>query len=142
MQKTWQPAAGETPYDILGGSETIREITERFYDAMERLEPAVAGLHPQDEPGRVSRQSRDNFFHFLCFWLGGPKDYLVMRGHPMLRARHNPFPVDKAMRDGWLRSMLAALDEIGIEGEVRTFLDGRFAHVADFLRNVDEGDEG
>lgn len=127
----------QTPYEILGGAETIRELTERFYDAMERLEPAVANLHPLED-GKVARQSRDHFFHFLCFWLGGPQDYLVQRGHPMLRARHNPFPIDKAMRDGWLRSMLAAMDEMGIEGEVRTFLDGRFAHVADFLRNVPE----
>jgi len=138
MNETWQPSPGETPYDILGGAETIRALVERFYDAMEQDEPALAALHKQDAPGKVSRESRDNFASFLCFWLGGPKDYLEKRGHPMLRARHAPFLVDVAMRDAWVRSMTRALDGIGVYGEVRTFLDGRFAHVADFLRNVDE----
>lgn len=138
MNETWQPSPGETPYDILGGAETIRALVERFYDAMEQDEPALAALHKQDAPGKVSRESRDNFASFLCFWLGGPKDYLEKRGHPMLRARHAPFLVDVAMRDAWVRSMTRALDGIGVHGEVRTFLDGRFAHVADFLRNVDE----
>ncbi|WP_373047456.1 group II truncated hemoglobin [Vulgatibacter sp.] len=133
----WQPAAGETPFEILGGAETIRVLVERFYDAMERDEPALAALHKQDEPGKVSRESRDKFASFLCFWLGGPRTYLETRGHPMLRARHAPFVVDEAMRDAWLRSMITAMDEVGIAGEVRTFLDGRFAHVADFLRNVE-----
>lgn len=137
---SWQPSPGETPFEILGGDETITAIVEHFYDFMEREEPELAALHAQDAPGKVSRQSRENFRLFLRFWLGGPQDYLERRGHPMLRARHAPFLVDKAMRDAWVRSMRAALDAVGIHGEIRTFLDGRFAHVADFLRNVPEDD--
>lgn len=138
MSEGWKPSPGETPYEQLGGAETIRALVEHFYDFMERDEPALAALHKQDAPGKVSRESRDNFFHFLCFWLGGPRDYLERRGHPMLRARHAPFIVDVTMRDAWLRSMFAAMDAVGIHGAVRDFLDGRFAHVADFLRNVEE----
>jgi len=37
--------------------------------------------------------------------------------------------------------MATALDEAAVEGDVRAFLDERFAHVANFLRNVPE-DEG
>jgi hemoglobin len=33
--------------------------------------------------------------------------------------------------------MQAAMDERKITGEVRTFLDARFAEVADFMRNVE-----
>ena len=51
--------------------------------------------------------------------------------------RHNRVAVTVAMRDAWLRCMQAALDKHGITGEVRAFLDGRFAEVADFMRNVD-----
>jgi len=47
-------------------------------------------------------------------------------------------PVGASMRDAWLRSMQRALDGEGITGEVRVFLDNRFAEVADFLRNVAE----
>ena len=139
MQKeTWQPAPGGTPYEQLGGTETIRKLVEHFYDAMERLEPELAAIHKQDEPGKVSRESRDNFAMFLVFWLGGSHGYIEKRGHPMLRARHAPFIVDAKMRDAWLNSMTTAMNELGIGGEVRTFLDGRFAHVANFLRNVEE----
>jgi hemoglobin len=42
------------------------------------------------------------------------------------------------MRDAWLRSMTRALDVRGVAGELRAFLDARFAEVADFLRNAPE----
>ena len=34
-----------------------------------------------------------------------------------------------------LACMAAAMDRIGVEGDIRAFLDARFAHVADFMRN-------
>ena len=68
-------------------------------------------------------------------WLGGPQDYIARHGHPRLRMRHARVPVDVAMRDAWIRAMTTALDEEGIEGDLRRFLDQRFAEVADFTRN-------
>ena len=47
-------------------------------------------------------------------------------------------PVDTAMRDAWLRCMTAAMDAEQVGGRVRSFLDARFAEVADFMRNVAE----
>lgn len=135
-EQKWSPREGETPYEKLGGEVVVREIARRFYDAMDRDEPALARLHPLDKQGRVHPESRENFALFLLFWLGGPHHYLEQRGHPRLRMRHAPFPIDEAMRDAWLRAMKTALDEVGVHGEVRDFLDARFAHVADFLRNV------
>ena len=136
--EAWPPAPGGTPFEKLGGAEKIGQLVEHFYDFMERDEPALAALHKMDAPGRISREIRDNFASFLCFWLGGEGNYIEKRGHPRLRARHAPFVVDIAMRDAWLRSMTSAMDEMGIDGEIRAFLDGRFNHVADFLRNVEE----
>ena len=46
-----------------------------------------------------------------------------------------PFPIGEIERDQWLACMALALDELAVEGEIRAFLDGRFAHVADFMRN-------
>ena len=68
-------------------------------------------------------------------WLGGPDLYVQKHGHPRLRMRHAPFPIGEAERDQWLACMAAAMDHLGIEGDIRAFLDARFAHVADFLRN-------
>jgi hemoglobin len=125
-----------TPFALLGGAERVRALVERFYDHMSEHEPALARLHACTPDGRVDRGSRDRFALFLIGWLGGPQDYIAQHGHPRLRMRHARVPVDVAMRDAWLRSMTAALDAEGVEGEVRRFLDARFAEVADFLRNA------
>jgi hemoglobin len=122
----------------LGGEDAVRRLTETFYDQMEATEPELAQLHELDEHGRVSRRSRDNFGLFLIEWLGGPRNFSATRGHPRLRMRHGRIEIGEAMRDAWLRTMTRALDAQGVTGDVRGFLDARFAEVANFLRNVPE----
>lgn len=125
-----------TPYRLLGGSDAVKILVERFYDIMSDTEPALARLHPCTPDGRVAREPRDRFALFLIGWLGGPEDYVKQHGHPRLRMRHARVIVDVAMRDAWLRCMQAAMTERGVTGEVRAFLDARFAEVADFMRNA------
>lgn len=138
LGQSWTPTDTDTPFARVGGEAGVRELVEAFYDAMERDEPALAALHQVDAQGKIQREFRDRFALFLIGWLGGPQDYIEKHGHPRLRMRHARVPVDGAMRDAWLRSMKAALDGRAIEPAVRTWLDGRFAEVADFLRNVRE----
>ena len=128
----------DSPYLEIGGSEKVLALVERFYDIMERTEPALAALHERDAGGRVSRRNRDHFGSFLVGWLGGPDDYVRDHGHPRLRLRHARVPVDLSMRDAWVRCMTAAMDECDVPAGPRAFLRQRFADVADFLRNVDE----
>jgi hemoglobin len=125
----------ETPYDLLGGRERVLALVEAFYDAMERDEPELAALHRMDGPGKIARVSRDRFGLFLIGWLGGPQDYMAQHGHPRLRMRHGEVPIGIAQRDAWLRCMASALEQCGVVGPIRGFLDQRFAEVADFLRN-------
>jgi hemoglobin len=132
------PSAEDTPFARLGGEPAVIALVERFYDAMERLSPALAGLHELDDQGKVSRGARDRFALFLVGWLGGPQGYIERFGHPRLRMRHGRVAVNVAMRDAWLLSMAAALDGASLEPEVRAFLDARFAEVADFLRNTQD----
>lgn len=128
------------PYLELGGDRAVvLRLVERFYDIMERTEPALAALHELDADGKISRRNRDRFGLFLIGWLGGPDDYVRAHGHPRLRMRHAHVPVDVAQRDAWLRCMNAALAEQAIGEPLLGFLRGRFAEVANFLRNVDEG---
>lgn len=122
----------DTPYEALGGEQAVRALITRFYDRMD-AEPAFAdirALHPPDLAG-----SREKLFEFLCGWLGGPQLYVQKHGHPHLRARHMPFAIGERQRDQWLACMSATLDERQVTGELRTFLDSRFRHVADFMRN-------
>lgn len=127
----------QSPFDALGPG-LVRELALRFYDEMEAHEPALTRVHALDAHGRITAETREHFASFLAFWLGGPQDYLTTRGHPRLRMRHAHVAIGAELRDAWLRSMTRALDGLGIQGPVRSFLDARFAHTADFLRNVPE----
>jgi hemoglobin len=126
----------DLPFHALGGEERVRQLASRFYDHMDADEPALAHLHELDANGKVSQGSRDRFATFLVEWLGGPPVYSPVHGHPRLRMRHARAPIDLAMRDAWLRCMSKALDDLAVTGPTRTFLDARFAEVANFLRNT------
>jgi hemoglobin len=130
-------AVERTPFDDLGGADKVKALVETFYDVMSEREPALAKIHACDADGKVDRGSRDRFALFLIGWLGGPDDYVQQHGHPRLRMRHGRVQVNLAMRDAWLRAMQAAMDQHAITGDVRAFLDARFAEVADFMRNVE-----
>jgi hemoglobin len=113
----------------------VLELAARFYDHMDLHEPALARLHRLDPAGRVHPESRERFGLFLIGWLGGPQEYVQRHGHPRLRMRHGAVPIGETERDAWMRCMRAAMDDLGLGADVRSFLDARFADVADFLRN-------
>src|SRR5580704_3150217 len=48
---------------------------------------------------------------FLVVRFGGPSRYLEQRGHPRLRMRHAPFPINQKARDRWVSLMDAAFQE-------------------------------
>ncbi|MCA9290311.1 MAG: group II truncated hemoglobin [Phycisphaerales bacterium] len=121
-----------TPYEALGGDETTRRIVDAFYDHMD-ADPAFATIRALHDESLVA--ARDKLYMFLSGWLGGPPLYTERFGHPRLRGRHAPFPIGEVERDQWLACMAKALDDVGIDGAVRAFLDERFRHVADFMRN-------
>ena len=124
-----------TPYAELGGREAVEALAQAFYDAMEREEAELTAQHRLTADGRIHPEVRERFALFLVGWLGGPQDYVAQHGHPRLRMRHAGVAVDERMRDAWLRSMQRALDARGVGGPLRSFLDQRFAEVADFMRN-------
>lgn len=124
--------AKATAFELLGGEDRVREMVDRFYDLMD-LEAEFAGIramHPQDLSG-----SRDKFFWFLCGWLGGPNHYIERFGHPMLRARHLPFPIATSERDQWLRCMALAMQDIGVDVPLQERLMQAFYGTADWMRN-------
>jgi len=127
-----------TPHDLLGGGAVVLRLAERFYDVMERDEPALTALHKRDEAGRITRESRDRFGLFLIGWLGGPQTYMERHGHPRLRMRHGHLAIGAAHRDAWMRCMVKALDDLQIAGDIRNFVETQLAEVATFLRNTDD----
>jgi hemoglobin len=124
-----------TPYELLGGEAKLCELVERFYDLMD-LEPAYAGirkLHPTE-----LANSREKLFMFLSGWMGGPGLYAERYGHPMLRARHLPFSIGTAERDQWMRCMIQAMEETGLDDRLRAALAQAFFGTADWMRNRPE----
>ena len=126
--------AAKTPFEHLGGAEGVRALVERFYQLMDTLPEAarIRALHPADLHG-----STDKLYKFLSGWLGGPALYVQEFGHPMLRARHLPFPIEAADRDAWLLCMTRALDEVKLDPLARMQLDQAFFKTADHMRNRD-----
>lgn len=119
-------------YDLLGGETAVRRLVDRFYDLMDELPEAweIRKLHPSDMNG-----SRDKLFKFLSGWLGGPPLYVSEYGHPRLRARHLPFPINTQARDQWLLCMNQALDEQVADKRLNAALKIAFAQTADHMRN-------
>lgn len=119
-------------YERIGGAPKVRELVHRFYQLMDELPEShgIRKLHPEDLKG-----SEEKLFLFLSGWMGGPQLYVEKYGHPMLRARHLPFPISNAERDQWLMCMKQALEEIVEDAALRAELMTAFTKVADHMRN-------
>ncbi|MDR2216637.1 MAG: group II truncated hemoglobin [Nevskiaceae bacterium] len=124
----------ETPalFHLIGGQATVDAMVDRFYDRMDALPEArgIRALHAADL-GAI----REVLKKYFAEWLGGPKRYSSERGHPMLRARHLPFPIGIAERDAWLLCMNGALDETIADAQVREHIRAAITPLADWMRN-------
>lgn len=119
-----------TPYEAIGGDERVRALTDTFYDIMEEKYPELRALHVEDLD-----HSRQRLYEFLSGWLGGPQLFIERHGHPRLRMRHGHVAIDQSGVDDWLACMGEAMDTLEITGDLREFLDTRFTHTANFMRN-------
>jgi hemoglobin len=102
----------QTFYEQVGGEETFRRLVHRFYQGVAE-DPLLRPMYPEEDLG----PAEERFLLFLMQYWGGPRTYSERRGHPRLRMRHAPFPVDSAARDAWLRNMRVAVDELGLAEE-------------------------
>jgi hemoglobin len=97
------PAA--TPFERFGGHEFFDMLVGRFYAGV-AADPTLRPMYPEDDLGPAAERLQ----LFLEQYWGGPTTYSQQRGHPRLRMRHAPYPVDAVAHDAWLRHMRAALD--------------------------------
>jgi hemoglobin len=119
-------------YDLIGGEAGLHSLVDRFYELMDTAPEArrIRALHPNS-----LERPRKTLFMFLSGWSGGPALYVEKYGHPRLRQRHLPFLIGSLERDEWLWCMGRALDESQIPAGTVAYLKGRFAEIADFMRN-------
>jgi hemoglobin len=124
------PDVSETTlYERIGGAATFRALVEAFYSGVEH-DPILRPMFPAD----LTEGKRWQFL-FLSQYFGGPADYNAERGHPRLRMRHFPFPIDERAAAAWLAHMLAAIDAVGIAEPDRTEMRTYFQNGAAFLIN-------
>lgn len=100
--------SNETIFEAVGGHTTFTRLVDVFYDHVDADEVLIA-MYPE---GHDLTGAKHRLQMFLEQYFGGPTAYQEERGHPRLRMRHFPFPVDFDARDRWLRCMRAALDDV------------------------------
>lgn len=104
------------------GEDGFHALVAAFYRQVPGDDLLGPMYPPDDLPGAETRL-RD----FLVGRFGGPPRYMEQRGHPRLRMRHAPFPINRAARDRWMALMTRALDEAGLPepaaGRLREFFD-------------------
>ena len=120
-------------FDRIGGAPAIDRLVEAFYDNMDSL-PEARTIRAMHGPDLV--EIRQVFRRYLAEWTGGPKLYSPEKGHPRLRQRHMPFPIDNAARDAWIACMAKALDEVLGDTPARRELQENIRKLADWMRNT------
>lgn len=128
-----------TVFEMVGGEDTFRRLVDVFYRKVEE-DTKLRAIFPENlEPGK-----RAQFLFLVQYW-GGPAYYAAERGHPRLRLRHSPYSITPSLRDRWVKHMLAAIDEVGIQEPARSLMRQYFENGATFMINTREveqrGDE-
>ncbi|WP_010283335.1 globin domain-containing protein [Bacillus timonensis] len=118
------------PYEAIGGEETLSQLVDAFYKRVGN-HPDLVPIFPDDLTETARKQKQ-----FLTQFLGGPPLYSYEHGHPMLRARHLPFPITPKRADAWLSCMSAAMDEIELDGAIRELFYDRLILTAQHMINT------
>lgn len=98
--------------------------------------PDLIPIFPNDLT-EVARKQKQ----FLTQYLGGPPLYTQEHGHPMMRARHLPFEITPKRAKAWLSCMSDAMDEVGLEGDIRDAFFSRLQLTARHMINTPDDDE-
>jgi hemoglobin len=117
-------------YEAVGGAETFRVLTARFYREVADDE-VLRPMYPEADLG----PAEERFRLFLMQYWGGPHTYSDDRGHPRLRMRHAPFQVGPLARDAWLRCIHVAMAEAKIPEPYNAQMLAYFEHAANSMMN-------
>lgn len=118
-----------SPYEAIGGEETLRRLVDAFYDRVAQ-HPNLKPLFPDD-----FTEVKEKQYLFLTQFLGGPALYSMQHGPAMMRARHLRFPIDEQRARDWLSCMRGAMDDIGLTGPARDWVFQRLTQTAQHFVN-------
>lgn len=124
-----------TLYQAIGGDETVRKLTRRFYELMDTLPEAknCRAVHPPSLEG-----SEQKLYEYLTGYLGGPPVYVEKYGHPRLRSRHFGAAIGPAERDEWILCFRRAMDETIEHPKLREIIWAPIERLAFHMQNKEE----
>ena len=103
--------------DLAGGPDAFVRLVDAFYDRV-RSDTVLRPMYPEDlEPGKR------HLALFLAQYFGSTDLYSSERGHPRLRMRHAPFPIDLDAAARWASHMLDALADQGFSPPVMAAIE-------------------
>jgi hemoglobin len=112
------------------GEQGFARLVEHFYSQVPG-DPVLGPMYPGKNLAAAEERLRD----FLVYRFGGPQRYIEERGHPRLRMRHAPFPVDDRARVHWLTLMQNALERAQFPADVQSILWSYFESTASAMMN-------
>lgn len=116
------------------GEENIRNLVDAFYDLV-FAHPQISHLFKTDKEIIKEKQRL-----FLTQFLGGPALYSERYGHPQLRARHLPHPINEDDAVAWLSCMSKAIGGLPVDESLKDELFQRFIPTAMFMVNQGESE--
>jgi hemoglobin len=123
-----------TPFEAIG-EETLHRLIDIFYGLVGQ-HPDLSSIFPDDLSETARKQKQ-----FLTQYLGGPALYTEEHGHPMMRARHLPFPITPTRAKAWLSCMIKAMDIAGLEGGMRDEFYARLHLTAQHMINTPDDED-
>jgi hemoglobin len=112
------------------GEDGFQRLVAAFYRRVPD-DDILGPMYPPEDMAGAEERLRD----FLVGRFGGPQRYMERRGHPRLRMRHAPFPIDRVGAERWLTLMFEALDEAALPEEADAARREFFIGVARMLIN-------
>jgi len=112
------------------GEDGFARLVAAFYSQVPSDE-ILSPMYPKHDLAGAEQRLRD----FLVGRFGGPPRYIEERGHPRLRMRHFPFPIDQAARDRWMRLMSGALEQAALPADATAILREFFEAMSTFMIN-------
>lgn len=122
----------ESQYEMIGGAEALARLVDTFYNLVAK-HPDLAPIFPDD-----LTETKEKQYMFLTQFFGGPALYSQKHGHPMLRARHMPFPITPKRAEAWLSCMGKAMDGLELKDDVRKAVMDRLTLTAYHMINTRE----
>ena len=91
------------------GEEGFARLIHAFYRQIPG-DDLLGPMYPHDDLAGAEERLRD----FLIGRFGGPMRYVEQRGHPRLRMRHAPFPIDATARNRWMQLMVRLIMDVAV----------------------------